>query len=49
MNRDLISRASDLDDDIKELGDVRYVHIPRSENDEADWQCNRTLDEMEGR
>lgn len=47
MNRDLISRASDLDYELKELGDVRYVYIPRYMNEEADGQCDVMLDEME--
>ncbi|KAI0808520.1 ribonuclease H-like domain-containing protein [Xylaria sp. FL0064] len=46
-NRDLIERASDLDDKVKELGSVNYIWIPRSENEEADELCNDKLDELE--
>ncbi|KAI1356048.1 ribonuclease H-like domain-containing protein [Xylaria sp. FL0043] len=46
-NRDLIERASDLDDKVKELGSVDYIWIPRSENEEADELCNDKLDELE--
>ncbi|CAG8959573.1 hypothetical protein HYFRA_00001475 [Hymenoscyphus fraxineus] len=44
-NRDLIQEASDLDDELKEHGDVDYVWIPRSENYDADRFCNEELDE----
>lgn len=47
-NRDLIQEASDLDDELKEEGDVRYVWIPREDNQAADELCNEILDEMEG-
>jgi len=43
-NRDLIQLASDLDDRVKELGSVRYIWVPRSENMEADQACNEALD-----
>jgi ribonuclease HI len=46
-NQDLIREASSLDDDVKELGQVEYVWIPRSENEEADRYCNQEMDEME--
>jgi len=46
-NQDLIQEASGLDDQVKELGDVKYIWIPRSENDLADKHCNEELDEME--
>lgn len=47
-NRDLIERASHLDDLIKELGSVDYVWIRREDNEEADEQCCLRLDEQEG-
>ena len=47
-NRDLIEQASDLDDEVKELGTVDYVWIPRAENQEADEAVSDLLDEMEG-
>lgn len=45
-NRDLIEEASDLDDRVKDLGDIEYIWIPRSENQEADEACNDALDDM---
>ena len=47
-NRDLIEQASDLEDEVKELGTVDYVWIPRAENQEADEAVSDLLDEMEG-
>lgn len=46
-NRDLIQEASNLDNQVQALGDVNYIWISRSENDEADELCNDVLDEME--
>lgn len=46
-NRDLIERASDLDDRVAELGSVDYIWIPRSENGSADALCQQELDEQE--
>lgn len=46
-NRDLIQRASDLDDRVAELGSVSYIWVPRSENEDADRHCNEILDDME--
>ncbi|KAJ8113698.1 hypothetical protein ONZ43_g5095 [Nemania bipapillata] len=46
-NRDLIQRASDLDDEVKELGSIKYIWIPRSDNETADEACNEKLDEQE--
>jgi len=43
-NRDLIQKASDLDDILNERGRVEYLWIPREENWEADEWCNRALD-----
>jgi ribonuclease HI len=43
-NRELIEEASDLDDQVKELGSVEYIWIPRAENEEADEACNRAMD-----
>jgi ribonuclease HI len=45
-NRDLIEQASDLDDQLRELGDVTYKWIPRHENQLADTACNEELDSM---
>lgn len=45
-NRDLIEEASDLDDRLKEEGDVKYIWIPREDNDEADRICNDALDDQ---
>lgn len=46
-NRDLIEKASDLDDQVKELGTVDYVWIPRGENQDADEAVSDLLDEMD--
>ena len=46
-NRDLIEKASDLDDRVKELGTVDYVWIPRGENQDADEAVSDLLDEMD--
>ncbi len=43
-NRDIIQEASDLDDRLKEEGDVRYVWIPREQNQDADRYANEALD-----
>jgi ribonuclease HI len=45
-NRDLIERMSELDDEIRECGDVRYTFIPRTENEIADEACNEAMDTM---
>lgn len=46
-NRDLIERASNLDDRVRALGSVGYVWIPREDNTAADELCDRALDEQE--
>ena len=46
-NKDLIEKASELDDKVKELGTVDYVWIPRDENQDADGAVNDLLNEME--
>jgi ribonuclease HI len=46
-NRDLIEKASDLDDRVSDLGPVEYIWIPRGENEDADRYCNRALDRQE--
>jgi ribonuclease HI len=46
-NRDLIEKASILDEQLKEEGEVKYVWIPRSRNELADQYCNDALDEQE--
>ena len=43
-NRDLIEQASDLDDRLKEEGDVEYIWISREKNHLADSYCNKALD-----
>lgn len=45
-NRDLIEKASRLDDKVKELGEVTYMFVPREENQDADRYCNDEMDEM---
>ncbi|KAI1084200.1 ribonuclease H1 [Whalleya microplaca] len=46
-NRDLIQKASQLDDDVSDLGSVSYIWVPREENEDADGHCNDALDEQE--
>jgi ribonuclease HI len=46
-NQDLIREASRLGDELKELGRVRYVWVPRTQNELADKHCNEELDTME--
>jgi ribonuclease HI len=45
-NRDLIKRATYLDDLVGEKGDVEYIWISRENNEEADRLCNDEMDEM---
>jgi len=45
-NRDLIQKASDLDDRLKEEGSVEYIWIPREENQDADEFVNEVMDEF---
>lgn len=47
VNRDLIERASDLNDRVKELGDVEYIWVPREDNVDADERCQEVLDEQD--
>ncbi|KAJ6024660.1 hypothetical protein N7540_005457 [Penicillium herquei] len=46
VNRDLIEKASQLDDQVKELGEVEYVWIPREDNETADKLCREILYEQ---
>ncbi|KAK0507322.1 hypothetical protein JMJ35_010360 [Cladonia borealis] len=46
-NMDLIQEASKLDEAVRELGDVEYVWISRSQNSEADEAVNSVMDLME--
>lgn len=43
-NRDLLEEASDLDDRLREEGEVEYLWIPREENKIADRLCNENMD-----
>lgn len=45
-NQDRIRKASDFDDDLKMLGSVEYIWIPRSENMDADRYCNDAMDQQ---
>ncbi|KAL3455760.1 ribonuclease H-like domain-containing protein [Aspergillus heterothallicus] len=45
-NQDLIREASRLDDEVGEIGDVSYVHIPRANNRYADNLCKECLDQQ---
>ncbi|KAL2864002.1 ribonuclease H-like protein [Aspergillus lucknowensis] len=46
VNRDLIEEASDLDDDLNAVGRVRFIYIPREDNEVADELCNDCMDDM---
>lgn len=46
VNRDLIQEASDLNNRLKEEGDVEYIWIPREENQLADRLCNEHMDKQ---
>ncbi|OGM42553.1 ribonuclease H1 [Aspergillus bombycis] len=46
VNRDLLEKASDLDDRLKEEGDVDYVWISREKNQLADRLCNEDMDDQ---
>ncbi|KAJ5403419.1 ribonuclease H1 [Penicillium cosmopolitanum] len=45
-NQDLLKKASDLDDDLRDQGKVEYVWIPRDKNQDADRLCNEVLDDQ---
>jgi ribonuclease HI len=45
-NQDLIKKASNMDDNLKEHGRVTYKWISRSENGAADEACNNQMDNM---
>ncbi|CAG8886184.1 unnamed protein product [Penicillium egyptiacum] len=45
-NRDLLEEASDLEDRLKEEGEVDYIWIPREANEVADRLCNADLDDQ---
>jgi ribonuclease HI len=47
VNRDLIEKASDLDDKVSDLGPVEYIWISRGGNEDADRYCNQALDRQE--
>ncbi|KAH8598064.1 ribonuclease H-like domain-containing protein [Bisporella sp. PMI_857] len=46
-NKDLIEEADELDTQLRDLGHVEYIWVPREENQLADRYCNKELDEME--
>ena len=46
-NQDLIRYALVLESELKEKGSVKYIHIPRANNQEADTLCNRAMNELE--
>ena len=48
VNRDLIQRAYDLDDQVSREGWVDFQWIPRAANSNADNAVNQELDDMEG-
>ena len=43
-NRDLMEKVLDLDYRLRDKGDVKYILIPKEENQEADRFCNMALD-----
>lgn len=47
VNQDLLKKASSLDDEVVDIGNVRYEWIPREENQLADELCNDDMDEQE--
>ncbi|KAK7977825.1 ribonuclease H1 [Apiospora saccharicola] len=47
-NRDLMEWATALDVEVRKLGSLRYVWVPRRQNRFADQYCNERLNEMEG-
>lgn len=48
VNRDLIERASHLDDLVAVLGSVDYIWIRREDNEAADELCRQRLDHQDG-
>ena len=46
-NKDLIEKASGLDEEVRELGTVDYVWTPRGENQDADEAVNCRLNQMD--
>ncbi len=46
VNRDLIESALELDNQLEEVGEVRYVWISRADNQDADELCNDVMDDM---
>lgn len=48
VNRDLIERASRLDDLVADLGSVDYIWIRREDNEAVDERCRQRLDEQDG-
>lgn len=46
VNKELIWKASKLDDRVEELGSVKYEWVPRERNQVADRACGEELDEM---
>ncbi|RAL09760.1 ribonuclease H-like protein [Aspergillus homomorphus CBS 101889] len=47
-NRDLLERASELDDELRNLGNLKYKWIPREDNQIADGLCNDDMDMQQG-
>lgn len=45
-NRDLIEAMLNLDNQLRQIGNIRYVWIPRAQNTEADRHCNNVMDQM---
>ena len=45
-NQDLIQRALYLVNQLKQKGTVKFAHVPREMNQEADSLCNMQLNEM---
>ena len=46
-NQDLIAKAIELHDELRDEGSVEYIKIPRSENEEADGYCKQAMDKQE--
>lgn len=46
-NQDLIRHALWLEDQVKRKGSIKYVYIPRENNQEADRRCNELMDQIQ--
>lgn len=47
VNRNLIQKACNLEERLNDLGNVRFIWVPRSANSDADELCNEVLDNLQ--